>query len=109
MRLTKKISSTFVSWLTGLFRNMENINTFLQVIIGLAAITGTVFFIWKLVFPNVGLSILSNYPTFDKENKIAILLKIRSEASFDITIKDIKVSALTNKNEEIEFVNNMIR
>ena len=85
---------------------ISNINTILQVILGLAAITGIFFGVRNLFNPVVKLSVISYYSSLSKEYKLQAVFKLKTDSTVDLIIEDLKIFANTNHGKvELDYIN----
>lgn len=71
---------------------MNNIINIINITLGIIAILGLGFSIWKIIWPKVKINIISFYPTITKEKKLTCILKISVESSIDLIIEQFEVA-----------------
>lgn len=73
---------------------IEFINILIQLLLGIIALSGVGFAIYKICKPNLQISIISFYDTMLKDGELACVLKIKTNSAADIVIKTLKIFAL---------------
>lgn len=74
----------------------QTINTLIQIFLGIIAIIGIFFFVFKLIDRNTEFTIISYYGSLDKDYKLDLVFKLKTDSATDLVIEEIKIFADTN-------------